>query len=229
MKYQAYYSLLESIIESPSSNHFSLKTQKIIEISLTLLTILQSFRLVWKPSLEIKNSLQFIKFWNILSDASVETLFASISGYDFFALSISFLPLSLFILTIIQFFVIVLFKKKTKTISIVIRAGNFLLDRVLMVPTLMLLLMIFKYSRSGYLYIDEVPGSLSAEILNFGDKGIAGSILSIIILDIYICLGQGCNYEISHFNTDENLRCRYLYEPDLLERALTFLRCLLYV
>lgn len=224
-----FYISLDLITNQSFEMNLSLRSQKTLQIIILIIIACQSYRLTWKPILNIQSISHFSSFLEVLSYPSIENLFAHFESFKPFSMVLISLPIITLLLIIFHFVLIYTCKKHSKVLSSIINFKLFIQDTLLFIPMSLTFLMIFKYSNNTGLTMSEISDQPTPNNLDFGVAGSILSIVSIFILLLVVTVYQGCAYEINHVKSKALLTSRFLYTSDLIEKLLTFARCVLYV
>lgn len=221
-------SLASIFNQQPSSEKIGI-VDKAIEFLVHLQIVLQNIRLLWHPSMSIKDWDNHKGYWEIFSLTSPDcasSFLGILQLWLYGSIGIIIMISSFLILSIVLTYAN---KQIPCPILKLLRILFFLQSYLYFIPITIILLLFFKYSSGSYAYISEYLTIADASELNYG---LTGKIFSVVLLSMHLCLGiiyEACSFEISHFRSDFCLASKSNPKIDAQIKIVAFGMCALYV
>ncbi|CAG9320294.1 unnamed protein product [Blepharisma stoltei] len=223
------YSILSQLFVAKYSSKPQLKHQAILEAILNLILTLQIVSLAWYPDLNISNWSTFLSFLRILGYISYDSICADLGimnlcfGATAFAIYAEFV--FLFIFGIFAY----LNKNLPKILTFIPIKIAHIFTSIGIIPSFMIMLMVFKYSIINAEYIEEYDNGISAKDFNYGTFGIVFSLFSMILLLCINFLYEFFICDMKHSHHNLNIKARSSSELDLQRKAFYIVMCIFYV
>ncbi|CAG9320308.1 unnamed protein product [Blepharisma stoltei] len=223
------FSIFEKVFRIKYHKSTYFKTQIIYEIVANVIIALQVNCLVWYPNLNISNWSSYRGIWTTLSYTSYDNICASfyIMNFCFYGTS------SLVGLCLVFFAAFGIFLKINKPIPVllvmVFEKFMWILNTICFIPSVMILLMTFKYSIITSKTIEEYSGEVNSDSLDYGPAGIIIVICCFCILAPIIIFSEIFSCDIKHVNSNRNIKARACAELDLEKKIFYVVMCIFYI
>ncbi|CAG9320310.1 unnamed protein product [Blepharisma stoltei] len=210
------------------SHKIKLKTQLVIEIVTNLVLMLQLISLTWYPNYEVSEWESYATFWKILGIVSYDELCFEYGTEDICFFGTIGLIGSCIICFIIFGVYVYIEKEPPNIITNLPRKISMPLTSICFIPSLMILLMVFKYSVIASGEVTEYDNSTRDSL----DYGAAGGVISIILIIFLLQIkffSEIFSCDIRHSRSNENIKARCCSEADFNRFIFYIATCILYV
>ncbi|CAG9317107.1 unnamed protein product [Blepharisma stoltei] len=222
------FSAFNEIFGEKHNKKLKFKQQAIYEVLVNLIMILQLMSIVWYPHLDIPDWDSYSKFWDIIRITSYDNICAwyGLMNFCYYGtiLIIGILSISFSVCAILFYFK----KKLPNIIGIFLKKLADIISTVCLIPSLIMLLAILKYSVINPNSIDEWENT-SPEDLNFGLFGVIFSSFCLVSLVIIIFFYEIFTSDIRHSSYLKNIRARSSGTLDLYKQLFYVAMCASYV
>ncbi|CAG9320315.1 unnamed protein product [Blepharisma stoltei] len=210
------------------SHKIKINHQLLVEIVTNLILMLQLISLTWYPNFEVSEWESYSLYWKMIGLASYDEL-----CFEYGAQDICFYgTIGLIGTCIVCFIVFGVFiyieKEPPNIVTNLPRKISMPLTTVCFIPSLMIMLMVFKYSILTRKEVIEYDNSTRDSL----DYGVFGGIVSIILLIFLLLIkffSEIFSCDVRHSRSKENLKARCCAEIDLTRFGFYVLNCFLYV
>lgn len=224
-----FFKALLEIYSKNSRTEQITSTEKATQVVLCLLSLTHHIRLLWYPGMNLANFSSFQVFWHTISYTSADYLLAQLGLLKYFwifsVFIVNFYPICITASLLLLYFN----RPVPKILKIFVKWGGVLTSQLLFVPITVVQVLVIKYSTGSYVYIDEYPGDLNADLLNFGMVGWIFSVFSLFFHIISNVVHENAKYEIDHYSTQFDIGCKITCEFDILYNTLSFISCISFV
>ncbi|CAG9320306.1 unnamed protein product [Blepharisma stoltei] len=223
------FRIFGKVFRTKYHRRISVKTQMTYEIVTNIIIALQLNSLAWYPNLGISNWSSYKTIWMTLSYSSYDNICASfyIMNFCFYGTS-SLIGLCLVFFVFFGFFL--KFDKQIPILFIMIfEKIIWILGTICFIPSVMILLMTFKYSIITSKTIEEYSAEVNSDSLDYGPAGIIIVICCFCILAPIIIFSEIFSCDIKHVNSNRNIKARACAQLDLEKKGFYVMMCIFYI
>ncbi|OMJ95621.1 hypothetical protein SteCoe_862 [Stentor coeruleus] len=203
--------------------------KSLVFILQNFIILAQNLHFFWYPTMTVADWNSYSKFWESLSMLSLDYLAVKYELIQQFL----YTEIAIILLALASIIIVGFFKSQGKKVhpfylSIVKVTIIFLCD-LCFIPTIILFLLVIKYSNQGPNYIEEYPNNLNKNDLDYGTGGIIFSVFCIFALLLLTIFFEASSYEIWQ-SQDQNV-CDKRVQPNvnMLTKCVYFINCCLFV
>lgn len=201
--YDVTFQMFSTEFVSSYSKYMNIFMYFLVEI----IIIGQNIQFFWNPTLSFNNWDTYYDFWNTINFTSVDVVVSNL-GYipEFLIFELTLLGL-IFSITILIIILKLCDKKLPKFAMLASKFSYYTVCEVNLIPTCILIFVIFKYSDNPSEYVIEYPNKVSAKTVDFGKTGkILSSFcaLMLVALTLFFEIGR---FEIWN-EVPERIECK---------------------
>ena len=198
---------LQNVFKQESFSPRTANRKKAIFLFIQFQMVLQSTSFFWQPSVQIQGWEKYNSFWTFLRFSSIDSLAATLK----LSPVLVFTVIGIVIFVVLSFIISALLIKVTSEILNLLR---FLLKccleivcNIYYIPSVIALMTLVKYSGHDYPYLEEYPGNISANVLNYGTAGVAVGSVALVLLVALTLIYESCSYDMT-YSLENNFYCK---------------------
>ncbi|CAG9317058.1 unnamed protein product [Blepharisma stoltei] len=224
-----FFGFFGKVFKPKYSRKTKVRVQIFNEIFINLILVLQLASIAWHPKLTISGWSSYMPIWQYIGYISYDQICARTYSMTFcFYGTLSLVGICF--LTFMVFGISFYLKKEIPSLFVILtRKIALSLTTICLVPSVMMFLLVIKYSTINRSTIIEYEGSIKASELDYGALGFvlgASCLLSIVFINFS---SENFTSDINHSHHRVNIKARSTVKLDVQRRLFYILICVSYV
>ena len=198
---------LQRVFKQESCSTPEATRKKVLFLFIQLQMVLQNTSFFWQPSVPIQGWEPYNSFWTLLRFSSIDSLAAAFKFNSAFVFTV----IGIVSFVILSFIISALLIKSSYEIPGFLRFSlRFCIEivcSIYYIPSVVALMTLVKYSSHDYPYLEEYPGNIPGNLLNYGSLGVAVGAVGLVLLVIITLIYESCSYDMT-YTLENNFYCK---------------------
>ena len=198
---------LQRVFKQESFPTQTVKRKKVLFLVIQLQMVLQNTSFFWQPRVAIQGWEAYNSFWTLLRFSSIDSLAATFKLSPAFVFTV----IGIVVFAILSFIISAMLMKFTKEIPSLLRfLMRYCIEivcSIYYIPSVVALMTLVKYSSHDYPYLEEYPGNIPGNVLNYGSPGVVVGSVALVLLVVMTLIYESCSYDMT-YSLENNFYCK---------------------